>query len=73
MTMIRLFGLKSKNISFVQKNNRYIVAAYIPPENSPLHDIYDINLFQKLETETSYFSQFGEIYLIGDLNCRVGK
>ena len=58
---------------FCTKNDRYIVAAYIPPENSPLHDIYDINLFQKIETEVSYFSQFGETYLIGDLNSRVGK
>ena len=49
------------------------MAAYIPPENSPLHDIYDIDFFQKIETEASYFSQYGEVYLIGDLNSRVGK
>ena len=49
------------------------MAAYIPPENSPLHDIYDIDFFQKIETEASYFSQYGEVYLIGDLNSRVGN
>ena len=58
---------------FCTNCDKYIVAAYIPPENSPLHGICDINFFQKIETEASYFSQFGEVYLIGDQNSRVVK
>ena len=65
--------IKLEKHYFCTRNDRYIVAAYIPPENSPLHDLYNINFFQKIETEVSHFSQFGEVYLIGDLNSRIGK
>lgn len=44
----------------------------MPPANSPLHDLYNI-FFQKVETEISQFSQFAEIYLIGDMNARAGN
>ena len=65
--------IKLEKHYFCTRNDRYIVAVYIPPENSPLHDLYNINFFQKIETEVSHFSQFGEVYLIGVLNSRVGK
>ena len=65
--------IKLEKHYFCTRNDEYIVAAYIPPENFPLHDLYHINFFQKIETEVSHFSQFGEVYLIGDLNSRVGK
>lgn len=35
--------IKLEKQFFCTKNDRYIVAAYIPPENSPMHDIYNIS------------------------------
>ena len=32
---------------FCTQNDRFIVAAYIPPENSPMHEIYNIDFFSK--------------------------
>ena len=58
---------------FCTQNDRFIAAAYIPPENSPIHDIYNVDLFQQLEADINQYSQFAEIYVIGDLNSRVGR
>ena len=52
---------------FCTQNDRFIAAAYIPPENSPIHDIYNVDLFQQLEADINQYSQFAEIYVIGDL------
>ena len=30
-------------------NDRFILAAYIPPEHSPVYDVIDIDLFSKAE------------------------
>lgn len=68
-----IIWIKFEKHFFKTKNNRYVVAAYIPPENSPVHDLYNIDFFHKIETEISYYSQFGEVYLIGDLNSRTGR
>ena len=46
---------------------------YIPPEHSPVHEIYNVDFFQKIESDISHFSQYGEIFLIGDMNSRTGK
>ena len=54
-------------------NDRFVAVTYIPPENSPVHAIYNFDIFHKLETEINHFSMLGEVYLIGDLNCRTGQ
>ena len=58
---------------FCTQNDRFIAAAYIPPENSPIHDIYYADLFQQLKADINQYSQFAEIYVFGDLNSRVGR
>ena len=58
---------------FQTSSDRYIAAVYIPPESSPMHNIYNINFFQKLENEITLFSNKGDVYLVGDLNSRTGR
>ena len=58
---------------FQTKSDRFIATVYIPPENSPVHNIYNVDFFQKLENEISFFSRKGDVYLCGDLNSRTGQ
>ena len=37
-----------------------------------MYNVYDVDLFRKLETEIGLYSQKGDVYLIGDLNSRTG-
>lgn len=68
-----LIWFKLEKSFFKTVNDRYVLAAYIPPENSPVYNILDIDLFSKIETEINSYSEIGEVYLIGDLNARTGK
>ena len=58
---------------FQTKSDRFIATVYIPPENSPVYNIYNVDFFQKLENEISFFSRKGDVYLCGDLNSRTGQ
>ena len=42
-------------------------------ENSPIHALYDVDLFQTLEEEVFFFSEKGDVFLTGDLNARSGN
>lgn len=68
-----LIWFKLEKSFFKTVNDRYVLVAYIPPENSPVYNILDIDLFSKIETEINSYSEIGEVYLIGDLNARTGK
>ena len=48
----------------------YIGAAYIVPENSAAHAVYDVDLFRQLEEDISFFANKGKVLLMGDLNSR---
>ncbi|MEW8546197.1 MAG: endonuclease/exonuclease/phosphatase family protein, partial [Candidatus Thiodiazotropha sp.] len=50
----------------------YIGAAYIVPENSAVHAVYDVDFFLKLEEDISFFANKGKVLLMGDLNSRTG-
>ena len=60
----KIFGLE-KDI--------YLGIAYIVPENSPIHVLYDVDLFQTLEEDIFFFSEKGDVFLTSDLNCRSGN
>lgn len=65
--------LEKSYFKIIKKNkHRYIVATYIPPENSPVYNVYDVDLFRKLEIELDLDSQKRDVYLAGDLNSRTG-
>ena len=38
-----------------------------------MYNLIDIDLFRKMEDEISFYRDKGEVYIIGDLNSRIGK
>ena len=60
-------------IYFGFEKDIYLGIAYIVPENSPIHALYDVDLFQTLEEDIFFFSENGDVFLTGDLNCRSGN
>ena len=50
----------------------YISGTYIWCEDSPAYNIVDVDLFELLENDVDYFSNFGTVFIIGDMNSRVG-
>ena len=49
--------LKLDKIYFGLEKDIYLGIAYIVPENSPIHVLYDVDLFQTLEEDIYFFSQ----------------
>ena len=48
----------------------YVAVAYIAPENSPVHNLYDIDIFKVIQDDISFFQNRGRVFLLGDLNSR---
>ena len=48
----------------------YICITYVGPENSPIHDLYNVDIFKSIEGDISFFQQYGKVFLLGDLNSR---
>jgi len=51
----------------------YICGMYIWPEESPMYNICDVDLFDVVLNDVYEFENKGSVYLIGDLNSRVGS
>lgn len=50
----------------------YICGTYLWGEESPAYNIASIDLFELLENDVDCYSNLGSVYIIGDLNSRVG-
>ena len=48
----------------------YVAVAYIAPVNSPVHNLYDIDIFKVIQDDISFFQNRGRVFLSGDLNSR---
>ena len=46
--------------------------AYIWGEDSPAYNTVDVDLFETLENDISFFQEIGDVFLTGDFNSRVG-
>ena len=55
------------------QNDIYLAVIYIAPENSPVHAFYNIDIFQKLQTDITYFKEKGKIFMCGDFNSRTSN
>ena len=44
-----IMWIKLEKSFFNITNDRYIIATYIPPENSPVYNIVNIDLFRKID------------------------
>ena len=71
--MILLSGWNSITHFFYISEEFYICATYIWPNESPAYNTFNIDLFEILENDITYFSEFGKIFVTGDLNSRVGN
>ncbi len=58
---------------FNMKSDLYIVNAYIPPENSPVHHDTNYNIMELLFEEICTYSKLGNVGIVGDLNSRTGS
>ena len=55
------------------QNDIYLAVTYIAPENSPVHSVYEIDIFQKLQLDISYYKEKDKVFVCGDLNCRTAS
>jgi hypothetical protein len=58
---------------FNLNDNVYLCALYLWPEESPITQVYQDNLFDILLNDVAYFEDFGKVMLIGGWNFRVGN
>ena len=65
-----LIWIKLEKNFFSIEEDIYIGITYIAPENSPIHDIYSVDIFKTIQDDTSFFLQHGKVFLLGDLNSR---
>ena len=64
--------LKLDRYIFGLNEDIYLGVTYIVPENSPIHAVYDIDLFDRLEEDIMLYSTKGSVFVTGDLNSRSG-
>jgi hypothetical protein len=51
----------------------YLCGLYLWPDDSPITQIFQEDLFDVLSNDVFHFEEFGKVLLIGDWNCRVGN
>ena len=64
--------LKLDRYFFGLNEDIYLGVTYIVPENSPIHAVYNIDLFDRLEEDIMLYSTKGSVFLTGDVNSRTG-
>ena len=50
----------------------YLAVTYIAPENSPIHNMDNIDVFRQIENDINLYRDLGQIIVTGDTNFRVG-
>ena len=65
-----LIWLKFDKCFFQISEDIYLCVAYIPPENSVFHNMFDGDILRLLEDDISLYQNRGKIFLTGDLNGR---
>ena len=65
--------IKLDKYFFNFENDIYLCATYIAPENSPVHNLFDLGIHDQLLDDTLLFKEKGSIFITGDLNSRVGN
>ena len=67
-----IIWIKLKHACFNLETDIYICGAYIWGEDSPAYNTVDVDLFETLENDISFFQEIGDVFLTGDFNSRVG-
>lgn len=50
----------------------FICGSYIWCEDSPINNVFNVELFELLEQDIVYFSDKGSVYVIGAMNGKTG-
>ena len=59
-----LILLKFDKSFFQICNDLYIGVTYVAPENSPVHDFYETDIFQTIQDDVSFFQDKGNVFLL---------
>ena len=58
---------------FEIQDDYYFCFVYVAPDNSPVYDIYDFDIFDMVESDSRRFSEMGRVFIFGDMNARVDQ
>ena len=58
--------VKLDKIFFNMDDDIYLCFTYIAPESSPIHNMYNVDIFTQLEQDIIMYSQRGKVFLTGD-------
>lgn len=70
-----ILWFKFKQHQMDSENDFYVCLCYIPPEDSALYrnensPLFNFDFFDFLNSEIRKYSQFGSVFIVGDLNSR---
>ena len=51
----------------------FLGITYVAPENSPVHNFYETDIFQTIQNDVTFFQDKGSVFLLGDLNSRTSR
>ena len=68
-----IIWIKLKHDLFNLENDIYICGEYIWGQDSPAYNTVDVDLFETLENDISFFQEIGDVFFTGDFNSRVGN
>ena len=68
-----IIWIQLKHDCFNLETDIYICGAYIWGEDSPAYNTVDVDLFETLENDISFFQEIGDVFFTGDFNSRVGN
>ena len=68
-----IIWVKQDHTFFNISDDFYICGTYIWGIDSPVYNTLNVDLFEILENDITYFSEFGKVFVTGDLNSIVGN
>jgi len=51
----------------------YVCGVYVWGEDSPAYNIFNVDIFDVLESDINLYDSLGYVYIVGDFNSRVGS
>ena len=67
-----LIWLRLDRAFFKLTEGIFIFTAYVWGADSPAYNVHTVDLFELLQDDANFYSEYGTVSVVGDLNCRVG-
>ena len=68
-----IIWIKLDHIFFNTDSDIYICGVYLWGEDSPAYNITNVDLFEIIQSDIYDFECLGSVYVVGDLNSRIGS